>query len=584
MHRLRPGDADIAPPEHTPFTAPTTSTSQQFWLLGDKVFERKLGLRGKTALFQLPLTLIIVLIAASAPFLNPEVFDNGAFLVGLGLLLLLFVACLLMPWERFPPEAILAIPLLDFIAIGFVRNGAYESLPGLGALSLFPVIWLAVSGRMVVVSALISFVAPYLIVHYPLLSTFSMTGLKAVETLLIPTAMLAVFLTMRLSSTRLMQQIVELDRKNQAVSVLEAESGNRERLLAAILDTVGVGVVAVDTEGRTLLSNRQQQLFLQAADQSDAKDEDVLPFSGSKGGAPLPGSMHPIRRAVNGECFSNNLLWLGEGDTQRAVSTAARPMIDTEGNFAGSVIVFNDVTELVGLLTVKEDFVANVTHEINTPLTSIVGHLDLVLESQEPLTPAAHQSLIVARRNAKRLSVLVSDLLSSTTQAMSLHPQPTELSELVASRVRSAKAQADVAGVNLVSELPDRLWVIADPLRIGQVVDNLLSNAIKYSPGGGDIVVRAHAGQDTVQIEVQDRGIGMTQREASLIYGRFFRARGAREAAIPGVGLGLAVTKAIVDGHGGTIRCASSPGVGTTFTVTLPRTIADTAAATSAEP
>lgn len=583
MHRLRPGDAAIAP-EHALPSAPTTTTSQQFWLLGDKVFERQLGLRGKTALYQLPLTIIIGLIAVSAPFLNPEIFDSGAFQVGLGMLLLLFLACLLTPWEKFPPEAILLIPLLDFFAIGFVRNGAYETLPGLGALTLFPVIWLAVSGRMVIVSAVISFVAPYLIIHYPLLSTFSMTGLKAVETLLVPTLMLAVFLTMRLSSTRLMQQVVELDRKNQAVSVLEAESGNRERLLAAILDTVGVGVVAVDTEGRTLLSNRQQQLFHQAADLSDAKDDDVLPFSGSKGAAPLPGSRHPIRRAVSGESFSNNLLWLGDGDTQRAISTAARPMIDTDGDFAGSVIVFNDVTELVGLLTVKEDFVANVTHEINTPLTSILGHLDLILESQEPLSPGAHQSLVVARRNAKRLSVLLSDLLSSTTSAMSLHPQPTELSELVSSRLRSAQAHADTAGVNLVSELPDRLWAIGDPLRIGQVVDNLLSNAIKYSPGGGDIVVRAHSGQDTVQIEVQDYGIGMTQREASLIYGRFFRARGAREAAIPGVGLGLAVTKAIVEGHGGTIRCSSSPGIGTTFTVTLPTTVTDAAAATTSAP
>lgn len=583
MHRLRPGDAAIAP-EHALPSAPTTTTSQQFWLLGDKVFERQLGLRGKTALYQLPLTIIIGLIAVSAPFLNPEIFDSGAFQVGLAIIFLLFLACLLTPWEKFPPEAILLIPLLDFFAIGFVCNGAYETLPGLGALTLFPVIWLAVSGRMVIVSAVISFVAPYLIIHYPLLSTFSMTGLKAVETLLVPTLMLAVFLTMRLSSTRLMQQVVELDRKNQAVSVLEAESGNRERLLAAILDTVGVGVVAVDTEGRTLLSNRQQQLFHQAADLSDAKDDDVLPFSGSKGAAPLPGSRHPIRRAVSGESFSNNLLWLGHGDTQRAISTAARPMIDTDGDFAGSVIVFNDVTELVGLLTVKEDFVANVTHEINTPLTSILGHLDLVLESQEPLSPGAHQSLVVARRNAKRLSVLLSDLLSSTTSAMSLHPQPTELCELVSSRLRSARAHADTAGVNLVSELPDRLWAIGDPLRIGQVVDNLLSNAIKYSPGGGDIVVRAHSGQDTVQIEVQDYGIGMTQREASLIYGRFFRARGAREAAIPGVGLGLAVTKAIVEGHGGTIRCSSSPGIGTTFTVTLPTTVTDAAATTTSAP
>ncbi|MBG6189183.1 signal transduction histidine kinase [Arthrobacter sp. CAN_A212] len=576
MHRLRPGDAEIAPKQKL-FSEP--QTTEPFWLLGDGKFERHLSLRGKTALYQLPLTLCVVLIAGTAPLSNPGILQSELFLGGFVMIVLLFAACLVTPWERLPAGAVLAVPFIDFVAIGLCRNGAYEDLPGLGTLAVFPVIWLAASGRITFVAAVMSFVAPYLIIHFPQLATFSMTSSRAVETLLLPTMMLATFLTMHILSMRVIRQRVELDRKNQAVSVLEAESGNRERLLATILDTVGVGVVAVDAEGRTLLSNRQQQLFHQVADPSDSTDEDVLPFSGSKGAARLPGSRHPIRRAVNGESFSNNLLWLGEGEAQRAVSTAARPMTDTNGNLVGSVIVFNDVTELVGLLTVKEDFVANVTHEFSTPLTSVIGHLDLVLESQECLSPSAHQSLVVARRNAQRLSVLVSDLLSSTTAAMSIHPQSTELSELISTRLRSARAHADVAGVTLVTELPDRLWVIADPLRLGQVMDNLLSNAIKYSPGGGEIVIRAHAGEDTIQVEVQDNGIGMTQREAGLVCGRFFRARSAREAAIPGVGLGLAVTKAIVEGHGGTIRCSSAPGIGTTFTVTLPTTVANTATA-----
>ncbi|MHA7153856.1 sensor histidine kinase [Arthrobacter sp. TMN-50] len=530
------------------------------------------SLRRKAIMYQLPLAVAMVIIAGTAPLLNPELLQSGLFLAGLLLHVILFVACLVTPWSRVPEPALLAIPMLDFIAIGLCRNGAVDILPGLAALAAFPVIWLAASGLMPAVSGVLSFVGPFLIVLFPQLVDFTTTYSLLVETLLLPTMALALFLIMRVFGLQVRMQQLELDRKAEKVRELEAESGDRERLLTAVLDTVDVGVLAINTEGSVLLSNRQQQLFQRTV--ASPEDGDELRFSGSKGSTPLPEARHPIRRAINGESFSNNLLWLDDGESQRAVSTAARPMTDLGGDFTGSVIVFNDVTDLVTALTVKEDFVSNVTHEFSTPLTSILGHLDLVLESPDTLSPTAWESLTVARRNAERLSILVSDLLSAASASMNLHAKPTELSGLLTARLRSARAHAANAGVTLVSEVPERLWAIADPLRMGQVVDNLLSNAIKYSPDGGDVTVRAHAGKDTVWLEVEDCGIGMTQDETELIYGRFFRAHSARESAIPGVGLGLAITKAIVESHGGTIQCASSPGAGTKFTVTLPTSVA----------
>ncbi|WP_253908066.1 ATP-binding protein [Arthrobacter sp. H20] len=544
---------------------------ERLWPLGTGRFERHLGLRGKAAMYQLPLSAVIFVIAATAPLVNPELLQSGLFLSGLLLHIVLFASCLLIPWERLPTGAVLVIPLVDFIAIGLCRNGAVEILPGMGALAAFPVIWLAVSGQLPVTATILSFAGPYLIVLFPHLLNSSLAGARIVETLLLPTMMLAIFLTMRILTLRVRLERRELHRKAEEVLALEAEGTERERLLAAILDTLDVGVVAVDTEGRTLLSNRQQQLFHEAADMHD--DGHELRLSCSKGSTPLPPSQHPIRRAINGESFSNNLVWLGQGGSQRAVSTAAQPMTGSRGEFAGAVIVFNDVTDLVTALTVKEDFVSNVTHEFSTPLTSILGHLDLVLESPDTLTSATRESLGVARRNAERLSTLVSDLLCAVSASMNLHAKPTELSGLLTSRLRSARTHAEDAGVNLVSEFPERLWAIADPLRMGQVVDNLLSNAIKYSPDGGDVTVRARENKGSVLLEVEDRGIGMTTLETGLIYGRFFRAHSARESAIPGVGLGLAITKAIVEGHGGTIHCASSLGSGTTFTVTLPTAV-----------
>ena len=548
-----------------------STVPELFWLLRTERFERRFGLRGRAAMYQLPLAVAVAIIAVTAPLLHPELLQSGLFLAGLLLHVVLLAACLMIPWHRLPEGALLAIPILDFVAIGLTRNGAVDILQGLGALAAFPVVWLAASGLMPAISGILSFLGPFLIVAFPQLMNVTTTSSLMVETLLLPTMALALFLIMRIFGLQVRMQRMELGRKAEEVLKLEAERSSRERLLTAILDTVDVGVLAIDTEGKVLLTNRQQQLFQRTA--ASPEDGDELRFSGSKGSTPLPEARHPIRRATDGESFSNNLLWLSDGESQRAVSTAARPMTNPGGEFTGSVIVFNDVTDLVKALTVKEDFVSNVTHEFSTPLTSILGHLDLVLESRDALSPAVRESLSVARRNAERLSILVSDLLSAASASINLHAKPTELAGLLTSRLHSARPHAENAGINLVSEVPERLWAIADPLRMGQVVDNLLSNAIKYSPDGGDVTVRARAGKNTVLLEVEDSGIGMTPDETKLIYGRFFRATSARESAIPGVGLGLAITKAIVEGHGGTIRCASSPGAGTTFTVTLPTSV-----------
>jgi signal transduction histidine kinase len=114
------------------------------------------------------------------------------------------------------------------------------------------------------------------------------------------------------------------------------------------------------------------------------------------------------------------------------------------------------------------------------------------------------------------------------------------------------------------------LWADVDPLRIGQVLDNLVSNAIKYSTAGGAVKVSARAEDGRVLLQVEDSGIGMTAADAGQIFTRFFRSPAVREGSIPGAGLGLSITKAIIEGHGGTISCSTLPGQGTTFTVELP--------------
>ncbi|MCE3293629.1 MAG: diguanylate cyclase [Arthrobacter sp.] len=201
---------------------------------------------------------------------------------------------------------------------------------------------------------------------------------------------------------------------------------------------------------------------------------------------------------------------------------------------------------------------------------SVLGNVDLVLDEADALSPAAVQRLQVVQRNAERLLSLVSDLLVSASTVMAVHPRRTDLAGLIQTTIGSAQAQADASHVSLHADVPVPLWAHADPLRISQALDNLVSNAIKYSPGGGDVTVRARTEADWVQLQVQDTGMGIGEEETSRIFTRFFRTQAARQAAIPGVGLGLSITKTIVERHGGNITCQSKPGAGTTFTMTLP--------------
>jgi signal transduction histidine kinase len=255
------------------------------------------------------------------------------------------------------------------------------------------------------------------------------------------------------------------------------------------------------------------------------------------------------------------------------VSAGARPLTAGDGGpagSAGSVVQFSEVTRLVESMAAKEEVVSNFSHELRTPLTSIIGNLDLVLGDLDDLPGPAVRRIEIAQRNAERLLALVSDLLMPGRPAVSVTPRRTDLAALVDAALASAQEHARSMHVLLSADVSAPLWAEADPLRIGQVLDNLVSNAIKYSPDGGTVRIYASAGDGWVRLHVEDTGMGMTAADAAQVFTRFFRSPAARANSIPGAGLGLSITKAIVEGHGGTITCNSRPGHGSTFTVAIP--------------
>ncbi|BCW55422.1 MULTISPECIES: sensor histidine kinase [unclassified Arthrobacter] len=533
---------------------------------------RRLGTRAQVALCQLPLTFLVLVIAVATPFAWPSLMHSPLYVAGLALNAVLFLGCFLVPWERLAHRPYLLIPVLDFALIGFLRNGAAPLLPGLAVLVVFPVIWLSASGMLARSSLVLSFAGPFLIMvpsavgHFPTVTASDLTTV-----LLFPVMMLAVSLAIRFASVSLRQQQRELADKDRELRELLAASREREKLLETVLEATDVGIAAVDRSGHFLVSNSRQRNFRRVTGADDAlPGQGHQLIFGQDRRTLLPRDRRPINRAMAGESFADYLVWAGEGPEQRAISTAARPLVGEDGRLTGAVVVYTDVTGWVESLAANQELVSNVSHEFKNPLNSILGNVDLVLDDADSLPRQVSQRLLVVQRNAERLLDLVADLTASASTTLNVHPKRTDLASLVETSLGSAQALAQRSHVEIAADVPSPLWAYADPLRIGQVLDNLVSNAIKYSPDGGKVSISADADRQWVRLSVTDTGMGMSSEDAARAFNRFFRAETARKAAIPGAGLGLSITRMIVERHGGTIDCESGEGQGSTFTVTLP--------------
>ena len=250
------------------------------------------------------------------------------------------------------------------------------------------------------------------------------------------------------------------------------------------------------------------------------------------------------------------------------------PVRDRSNTLLGRLVVLRDVTAEREADRLKDQFFALVSHELRTPLTSIVGYVDLLLEDHDgQLDEESRRFLAVVRRNARRLLRLVGDLLfvaQVEAGELTLASGSVDLAGLAAEAVEAAAPQADEKGVRLsVSADPvPPCWGDAD--RLAQAFDNLISNAIKFTAPGGRVCVRVLDRGDRAEVEVQDTGMGIAEADQALLFKRFFRASAATDEAVPGVGLGLTIVKAIVDAHGGRVAVDSRLGSGTTFVVSLP--------------
>ena len=224
----------------------------------------------------------------------------------------------------------------------------------------------------------------------------------------------------------------------------------------------------------------------------------------------------------------------------------------------------------------RAEFTDTVSHELRTPITSIQGYVDLLLDEEgEPLTEEERrQYLTVVQRNTGRLLRLVNDLLlvaQADANKLDLRLERIDLVEIARQAAEAARATADKQGLRLSFDIAlAHAPVDADAVRIAQAIDNLVSNAVKFTPAGGKVGIAVSEEAGEVLITVSDTGMGMTQADLARLFERFFRTSAAQAESIQGTGLGLTITKAIVEAHGGAITVRSEPEVGTSFVITLP--------------
>jgi Signal transduction histidine kinase len=231
---------------------------------------------------------------------------------------------------------------------------------------------------------------------------------------------------------------------------------------------------------------------------------------------------------------------------------------------------FNRMTQRVqDAIQSQRDLVANVSHELKTPLTSIQGFTQAILDGVSLNPEEIHQAAEAIFDESNRMSRLVQDLVTLArleTEMADLHRTPVDISALVRGVTEKFRPQAVKDGVQLNLDVPDLNWLLGDEDRLVQVITNLVDNAIKYTPAGGVVGISARPRGNTIEIRVADTGVGIDPVDRERIFQRFYRA----DRSQPGTGLGLAISRQIVQSHGGTIHVEGNTPRGSVFIVELP--------------
>jgi two-component system phosphate regulon sensor histidine kinase PhoR len=347
---------------------------------------------------------------------------------------------------------------------------------------------------------------------------------------------------------------------------LTHERNEREAVLASMVE----GVLAVDTDERVIAVNAAAARLLDT-DPAAAEGKSIQEIVRN------PALQHVVAQTLGGHRPVEADIVMRVGAEERNLQANGTLLHgDDEGDDVGAVVVLNDVTRLKRLEAVRRDFVANVSHELKTPVTSIKGFAETLEDGALDDPSAARRFVRIISGQADRLNSIIEDLLALSTLEQSgdsplLQLEEADLCDVVAVALEVCGPKAEAKSIELRDDCPGRLLARVSPPLLEQAVVNLIDNAVKYSAEGATVVVTLEERGDEVIVSVIDEGQGVAREHLPRLFERFYRVDKARSRDLGGTGLGLAIVKHVAQIHGGRVSVDSVLGRGSTFRIHLPR-------------
>ena len=348
----------------------------------------------------------------------------------------------------------------------------------------------------------------------------------------------------------------------ERLGTIEAQRNEQDAVLASMVE----GVLAVDKEERIVQLNAAAARLLGVRAET-ALGRSIQEAVRNTELQKLIGATLAAGGSVEGEIALR-------GEEEQILQVQGTTLTDASGAERGALMVLHDITRLKRLENVRRDFVANVSHELKTPITALKGCVETLAEGAMERPDEARPFLQMMSRQTERLAALVEDLLSlsrieADTERSRVRLERAPVHEPLKLAVQAYAKTAETKGISLVLDCPENLEASLNAPLLEQAVGNLVDNALKYSPEGKRITVRAVVVESGIEIQVQDEGCGIEKKHLPRIFERFYRVDQARSRALGGTGLGLAIVKHIALAHNGTVGVASTPGAGSTFTIRI---------------
>ncbi len=333
----------------------------------------------------------------------------------------------------------------------------------------------------------------------------------------------------------------------------------------AVLSSMDEGVLAIDRKERIIHMNRVAGEIL-GVDHKEAKRELIQQV------VRHANLQEFIKAALSSrKPISRDLTLIG--DTERQLQVRGRVLNNAEDETIGALVVLRDVTQLRHLETVRSDFVANVSHELKTPITSIKGFVETLLSDDWKHEPDILRFLEIISQQAGRLNAIIDDLLTLSRLEQKdgvVMKENAPLNSVIENAIYLCQLQAGKKNIQIETICPDHLELEINAPLLEQALVNLIINAVKYSEPDKKVLVLAEKQPDQVVLYVKDEGFGIEPRHLERLFERFYRVDTARSRKLGGTGLGLSIVKHIVQAHEGTIRVESKLGAGSTFFISLP--------------